>query len=268
MFNCTVPGASVAISAATHGGCHQLSSQSPSPVFLCLKSGYLSFVYNQKSQSSWSAMHSSHPRQECYHKDRESHTDLVHQHIASTYLLQPTTTILPAQMDMKELLPTIRPWQDNNQERAARLTSTTHVNSEDWSSVTFSDLWSHHCEGSKKNSCHSFFLWPTGTAEKHVFKSCSLITYKPHWGSASCTEGVQFFDFLLMIFWSKSLGKQTNHTAVRRKQHTHTHTHTDCTPILNIQRFFLQFPYSDALQSSSHSLMHFHWLSHSTTSTF
>jgi hypothetical protein len=28
---------------------------------------------------------------------------------------------------MKELLPTIRPWQDNNQERAARLTSTTHV---------------------------------------------------------------------------------------------------------------------------------------------
>jgi hypothetical protein len=40
------------------------------------------------------------------------------------------------------------------------------------------------------------------------------------------------------------------------------------TPILNIQKFFLQFPYSDALQSSSHSLMHFHWLSHSTTSTF
>jgi hypothetical protein len=35
-----------------------------------------------------------------------------------------------------------------------------------WCSVTFSDLWSHRCHGSKKNSCHSFSLWPPWTAEK------------------------------------------------------------------------------------------------------
>jgi hypothetical protein len=45
--NCTVPGANVAISAATHGGFCWLSSQSASPVLLCLKSGYLLFVYNK-----------------------------------------------------------------------------------------------------------------------------------------------------------------------------------------------------------------------------
>ncbi len=47
MCNCTVPGAIVAISTATHGGFCQFSSQSASPVFLCVKSKYLSFVYSQ-----------------------------------------------------------------------------------------------------------------------------------------------------------------------------------------------------------------------------
>jgi hypothetical protein len=42
-----VPGANAAISAATHGGFHRLSIQSPSPVFLWVKSGYLSFDYNK-----------------------------------------------------------------------------------------------------------------------------------------------------------------------------------------------------------------------------
>jgi len=41
------PGAIAAISAATHGGFHQLSSQSASAVSLSVKSGYLSFVYNK-----------------------------------------------------------------------------------------------------------------------------------------------------------------------------------------------------------------------------
>jgi len=53
-LNCTIPGAFAAISAATHGEFHQSSAQSASHVFLCLKSGYLSFVDNQKSRSSWS----------------------------------------------------------------------------------------------------------------------------------------------------------------------------------------------------------------------
>jgi hypothetical protein len=43
-----------------------------------------------------------------------------------------------------------------------------------WCSLTFSDLWSHHCEGSVKNSCLSFSLWPPGTAKELPFKSCTL----------------------------------------------------------------------------------------------
>jgi hypothetical protein len=35
-------------------------------------------------------------------------------------------------------------------------------------SITFSDLWSHHCEESTKKSCHSSSLWPLWTAEKQV----------------------------------------------------------------------------------------------------
>ncbi len=174
MFNCTVPGASAAISAATHGGFHQLSSQSPSPVFLCLKSRYLSFVYNQKSQSSWSAMHSSHPRQECYHKDRESHTDLVHQHIASTYLLQPTTTILPAQRTWKNFcqqlhhgrITTKREQQDWHQQLMWILRIEVQLPSlicdptitkdpkRTHATVSFSDL-----QGLQKNMCSNHVVW-------------------------------------------------------------------------------------------------------------
>jgi hypothetical protein len=53
IFNCTVPGAIAAISAATQGRFHQSLSQSASFVFLCLKYRYLSFVYKQKFRSSW-----------------------------------------------------------------------------------------------------------------------------------------------------------------------------------------------------------------------
>jgi hypothetical protein len=61
MLNCNVPSAIAAISTSTHGGFHQSWSQSASPVFLCLTSGYLSFAYNQKSKSSRSAMYFPHP---------------------------------------------------------------------------------------------------------------------------------------------------------------------------------------------------------------
>ncbi len=116
-----VPGAIAAISAATHGGFRQSSSQSPSCVFLCLKSGYLSFVYNQKSRSSRSAMYSPHPRHNWHHKNREICIDLLHQHIAITYLLQPTTNIPPVQRTSNEFLPRLD--QDSNQERVTRLTT-------------------------------------------------------------------------------------------------------------------------------------------------
>ncbi len=71
MFNCTVPGAITAIFAATHGRFSWSSSQRASCVFLCFKSGYLSFVYNQRFTSIWSAMYSPHPRHKWHHKNRE-----------------------------------------------------------------------------------------------------------------------------------------------------------------------------------------------------
>jgi hypothetical protein len=44
-----------------------------------------------------------------------------------------------------------------------------------WHSVTISDLWSHHCEWSKKNSHHSFSVDFQGLPEKfllnHVLRS-------------------------------------------------------------------------------------------------
>jgi hypothetical protein len=103
-LNCTIPGAFATISAATHGEFHQSSGQSASHVFLCLKSGYLSFVNNPKSRSTWSTMYSPHPGNKWYHKKRESCTDLLHQHIALTYFLQPTTTTPQVQKTWKEIL--------------------------------------------------------------------------------------------------------------------------------------------------------------------
>ncbi len=66
MFNCTVPGAIAAISAATHGRFHWSPSQSASCQII--------FLYDQKSRSSWSAMYSPHPRHTWHHKNRESCT--------------------------------------------------------------------------------------------------------------------------------------------------------------------------------------------------
>ncbi len=72
-----------------------------------------------------SAMDSPHPR---YHKNRESCTDLLHQHIAFTYFLLSSQVYYyyypTSAKDMKEFLPNFRPWQDSDQERATRLTPT------------------------------------------------------------------------------------------------------------------------------------------------
>jgi hypothetical protein len=59
-----------------------------------------------------SALYSPHPR---YHKNRESCTDPLHQHV----YYYPTSAKV-----MKEFLANFRPWQDSNQERATRLTPT------------------------------------------------------------------------------------------------------------------------------------------------
>jgi hypothetical protein len=105
------------------------------------------------------------------------------QHIAFTYVLQPTVTTPPVQRVWEEFLPKFRPWQDGNQERATKIDTNKSYGSIDmwtlwqsWCPVTFSDPWSPPCKGSKKNSHHSFSLWPRGTVEKLPIKSCTFIT--------------------------------------------------------------------------------------------
>jgi hypothetical protein len=114
-----VPGAIAAIFAAIHSGFHMSSSQSASHVFLCLKSRYLSFVYNQKSRLSWSAMYSPHPTRQKYHQNRKSALrfspsarEFCQSILPFTYLLQPISSIPPVQRIWKEFLPKRRPWQD------------------------------------------------------------------------------------------------------------------------------------------------------------
>jgi hypothetical protein len=182
MLNCTIPGAFAAISIATHGEFHPSSTQSASHVFLCLKSGYLSFVDDQKSRSSWSAMYSPHPGNKWYHKNRERCSHLLHQHIALTYFLQPTTTTPPVQRTWKEILPrldqgriatTNREKKDwHQQEVWLQWHELWHV----WCYLTLSDLWSQHYEGILKDSCHCFSVWPPGTAEKLPVKWWTMIT--------------------------------------------------------------------------------------------
>ncbi len=99
MLNCTVPGAIVAISAATHGRNHRSSFLSTSCVILCLRSRYLSFVGNQKSRSG---MYSLHPTRQCYHVRTEKATliFLLHEqeNFAATYciLLTFSSLLLPS----------------------------------------------------------------------------------------------------------------------------------------------------------------------------
>jgi hypothetical protein len=111
-----VPGAIAAISAGTHGEFWVYSSQSASCVFLCLKFKCFSFVYNQKSRSSWSAMYTAHPRHKQHHRNRESCNcsppsarEVCHSILHLFPVLQPTTTILPLQRIWEEFLPKFRP---------------------------------------------------------------------------------------------------------------------------------------------------------------
>jgi hypothetical protein len=84
-----------------------------------------------------------------------------------------------------------------------------------WCSLIFSDLWSHHCEGSKKNSCHS---WPAGTAEKLPSKSCSLInrSYDEalHLAQNVSNRSIWFQRYQVNIF------QQTNHQKKPIDRHT------------------------------------------------
>jgi hypothetical protein len=103
---------------------------------------------------------------------------VLSQHIAFTYVLQPIVTTPPVQRIWEEFLPKFRPWQDGNQERATKIDTNKSYGSMDmwtlwqnWCSVTLSHPWSPPpCKGSKKNSHHSFSLWPRGTAEKLPIK--------------------------------------------------------------------------------------------------
>jgi len=126
--------------------------------------------------------------------------------------------------DLKKISAKFRQWQDINQERATGLTPTRAMAPlicelwQDWYSVTLSDLWSHHCAGSGKNSRHSFSLWPVGTALKLPFKSCNLITLKSWWGTSSCIECVQSFGFLPKNVRSTFSGNQTMRKAKTQKE--------------------------------------------------
>jgi hypothetical protein len=103
MFNCTVPGAIAAISDATHGGFRWSSSQSASCVFLCLKSGYLSFVYNQNPDQADQPCILHIPGVDNIIRTEKAALGFSMQ-IAFTYLLQPATTIPPEQRTWIEFL--------------------------------------------------------------------------------------------------------------------------------------------------------------------
>ncbi len=124
--------------------------------------------------------------------NKESHTDLLHQHITFSYLPQPMTISPPMQRTWKEFLPKFRPQQDSNQEIATRLTPTralaplTYELWQDWCSVTISDLWSHHCEGSKKNSHHSFSFWTPGKLPYQIMYRNIFSLLSMWWWSGCC----------------------------------------------------------------------------------
>jgi hypothetical protein len=120
MFNCTVPGAIAAISAATHAGFGLSSMQSASRLlvfeilvpFICVQVEIQVKLISHVFSTSW---------HNWYHNNKESHTDLLHLNILFTYLLQQPTSA----KDLKRISAKFRPRQDcNNQQRATRLTPT------------------------------------------------------------------------------------------------------------------------------------------------
>jgi hypothetical protein len=152
----------------------------------------------RKSRSSWSAMFSSHltgingiiRTGEKPPWPSPSAREFGHWHIAYT-LPSPSLLLqsLSAKASEKNFLPKIRPWHDSNHKRATKI-NTTNNNNNDKSYIwlhwhvsltrlmfTYLLLWSviPPCE-SRKNSYHSFSLWPPPTAQQLPPKSCTLIT--------------------------------------------------------------------------------------------
>ncbi len=155
-------GAFAAISAATHGRFCKCLSQSDSRLLMFeIWVSFICLLQPIKLDSHVCILHI--PGIKKYHKNKQSCTDLFHQHTAFTYLLEPTaTTIPPVQRTWKEFLPSLDQGRiDSNQEserekatrltpkRAARVATLTCELWQVWCSVTFSDRWSHHCKGSK-----------------------------------------------------------------------------------------------------------------------
>ncbi len=199
MFNSTVPSAISAISPATNGKFCQSSSQRASCVFLCLKSKFHWFVYNQKIQIKLiSHIFSTSHRHKWYIRTGKkspwpspsAREYLVTGILRILYLL-PAYYYNPmsAKGSEKKFLPKFRPWHDSNHKRATKINTTTNNNNIDKSYIwlhwhvsltrlmfTYL-LWSviAPCE-SRKNSYHSFSLWPPPTAQQLPPKSCTLIT--------------------------------------------------------------------------------------------
>ncbi len=119
MFNCTVPGC-----LCSHLCCYpwQVSQVLKPEWFPCLLMfeiwvSFICLLQLIKLNSHVCILHI--PGIKKYHKNKQSCTDLFHQHTAFTYLLEPTTpTIPPVQRTWKEFLPSLdQGGIDSNQER-------------------------------------------------------------------------------------------------------------------------------------------------------
>jgi hypothetical protein len=132
----------------------------------------------------------------------------------------------------KQFLPRFGPQYDSNHERTTRLIPTRAMATltcelwHEWCSVTFSALWSHHCEGSEKNSRHSFSLWPPGTAETLPFKSCIFYHIEATMRYCVLNRMCPIFRFDSEDTRSTFFGKRPTST-VRRRQKTDTQRGTN-----------------------------------------
>lgn len=135
MLTCTLPGAIATSFDSTHGGFKLLLSHSAFCVLLCLKSGYFACPCDQKSKIS---------------------------HSSAVYFWQPSAANQVITM--------------TNQQRliAPNLLHPQKNPSSNQFAFTFSNLWSHHCEGSEKNSCQSFstiLLWLSASNHRNWWKT-------------------------------------------------------------------------------------------------
>ncbi len=138
LSNCTVPGANAANSASTQGGFWGSSSQRASCVFLCLKSGYFAFVYNQSKNSI-----------------RSSSTRV--------FFFTASCVQLSSHMDKASLQSPKKLYQRIYCACLPLHAAQGKTGDSFQITITFSCLPSHHCEGFEKNSRQSFSLWLPGT---------------------------------------------------------------------------------------------------------